>query len=77
MNKPIVHFRDGPEYRTLHNTETGQQVEVAIVYGVPDHPRLGYQRMIHTSEVLTKCEDGLSFETRNTVYKKINTDDTQ
>lgn len=69
MNKPIATFTGGPTYYPVYDTETGQEREYAVVYGV-DHPRLGKQDIAYTSLVEVKCEDGNSFETRNTLYKR-------
>jgi hypothetical protein len=43
-------------------------VTVARVYGVVDHPKLGYQHSLRTSIVVKINDDG-SFETLNTIYK--------
>lgn len=68
--KVVVNFTGDVEFHKLFNTETGKQVEVATVFGVLDHPRLGFQHVVYTSEVVLKCEDEKSFETVNTFYRR-------
>lgn len=70
MNKPIAYFRGPVDFRPYVDTESGETKHVAIVQDV-DHPRfVGPQPVLYTSEVLLQCEDGQSFETRNTIYKR-------
>lgn len=38
-----------------------------VVLNVSNHPKLGYQQVVHTSVVISIFEDG--FETYNTLYK--------
>lgn len=74
--KPVVHFIGSLEYHKLIDSETANEVEIAVVYGVQDHPRLGrlsWRTPVYTSEVLVKCEDGSAFETRNTFYRRLDT----
>jgi hypothetical protein len=66
--KPIVHYRGDCDFR-----EHPSGVEVATIYDVVNHPRLGHQRVVYTSEVINKYDDGV-FETLNTLYVKVNND---
>ena len=43
----------------------GQQVHL---YGVKDHPRLGYQLWVITSPVIAVRDRGRTIETMNTIY---------
>ena len=65
--KPIVHYRGDCDFR-----KHPSGVEVATVYDVINHPKLGHQRVVYTSEVINKYDDGV-FETLNTLYVKVNT----
>lgn len=72
--KPVVHFIGAVHFKEYIDSETAQKVEIGIVYGVQNHPRLGRVSMmqpVYTSAVELKCEDGKSFETRNTFYRAI------
>lgn len=62
IEKPVVHFIGEPDY-WMWDTKN----EVAGLYVVLDHPRLGVCPNVRTSTVLKKFPDG-SFETRNTMY---------
>lgn len=62
IEKPVVHYLGEPDY-WMWDTKN----EVAGLYVVLDHPRLGICPNVRTSTVLKKFPDG-SFETRNTVY---------
>jgi hypothetical protein len=65
FTKPVVHFNGEPEF-----FEIGQN-EVARVHAL-DHPFWG-KDILRTSSIVKKFEDG-SFETRNTMYVKVNND---
>lgn len=71
--KPVVHFSGSVTFHPAYDKETGEKREYAVVYGVQDHPRLGRQKMqpVYTSMIELKCEDGKSFETANTFYKRV------
>ena len=40
----------------------------ADLYGVKDHPRLGYERWVITSPVIAVRDSGRTIETMNTIY---------
>lgn len=61
-DKAVVYFIDAPEF-WLWRGET----EVAGLFAVINHPKLGQCFDVRTSQVLNKFSDG-SFETRNTMY---------
>jgi len=58
--KPEVKFTSAEDPAVV-----GQQV---YLYGVKDHPRLGYQRWVITSPVIDVRDDGKTIETMNTIY---------
>jgi hypothetical protein len=60
-DKPVVFYQGEAAFHT-HASGT----EVAIVYDVLNHPILGYERKVHTSQVLHHFKGG--FETLNTLY---------
>lgn len=62
IEKPVVHFIGEPHYWMWDAKN-----EVASLYVVLDHPRLGACYNVRTSTVKQKFPDG-SFETRNTMY---------
>lgn len=62
--KPIVHYAGTVRFN-LGGTDR------AMVTFVLDHPRLGFQPVVYTSNVLIVDEDGKTFETRNTIYKAV------
>ena len=70
MIKPVVHYTGEARFYEV-KTEDGS-VEYARVYGI-DHPILGRDN-IRTSIVLKKFGDG-SFETLNTLYKPLTSND--
>ena len=65
--KPVVHFRAWARWDEYADGRG------ATLRGVLDHPRLGYEPVVYTSEVLsTDSEtDPTLIETRNTIYKKV------
>lgn len=65
--KPVVHFT------AFGRWDQYADARGATLHGVLDHPRLGYQFVVYTSEVLnTDSEtDPTLIETRNTIYKKV------
>ena len=58
--KPEVKFASAREPVVL-----GRQADL---YGVKDHPRLGYQRWVITSPVIAVRDGGRTIETMNTIY---------
>lgn len=74
QQKPVVHFVGEANFFTsaYPDPQTGQQWTYARVYGL-DHPYLG-RDIISTSEVLKVNDDG-SFETRNTLYVPLTSDE--
>ena len=59
--KPEVKFTSAEDPAVV-----GQQV---YLYGVKDHPRLGYQRWgVITSPVIAVRDGGRTIETMNTIY---------
>lgn len=71
--KPIVVYGGEVQFRKAHNTETGETREYAIVHGPLQHPRLGrmgFREYVITSLIELKSEDGETFETQNTLYKR-------
>ena len=58
--KPEVKFTSAEDPAVV-----GQQV---YLYGVKDHPRLGYQRWVITSPVIAVSDGGRTIETLNTIY---------
>jgi hypothetical protein len=76
--KNVVTFTNGVDFYKYPYTsddyskyadELGE-ITIAVVYGVLDHPKLGYQRSVRTSIVVKTNDDG-SFETLNTIYKPL------
>lgn len=67
--KPVVHFMG---QATLHKHSNGK--ESATVKNVIDHPRLGEQETVYTSEVLEvdDRDNPTLIHTRNTIYKHTN-----
>lgn len=65
ITKALVHYR-GDCVFSMHYLGK----EVATVYDVVNHPKLGHQRVVYTSEVVNKYDDGM-FETLNTLYVKV------
>jgi hypothetical protein len=65
ITKPIVHYSGDCVFRPHPSG-----VEVATIHDVINHPKLGHQRTVYTSEVINKFDDGV-FETLNTVYVKV------
>jgi hypothetical protein len=65
ITKPIVHYRGDCTF-----SMTPMDKEVATIYDVVNHPKLGHQRVVYTSEVINKFDEGV-FETRNTLYVKV------
>ena len=61
--KPIVHY-------TPTNGEYIELGQTAQIFGVQDHPRLGFERVVFTTKVVAVRENG-EFETRNTIYKPV------
>jgi hypothetical protein len=53
------------EYMDIYGTVT-----TADVYGVTNHPKLGKQRVAHTSVVINIINEN-AFETLNTIYVKV------
>lgn len=68
MDKPVAYFR-GPVRFLDGTTDEGEDREFAIVEDVT-HPVLGLRPVVWTSAIEVKCEDGDSFETLNTLYKR-------
>jgi hypothetical protein len=79
MEKKVVTFNNGVEFfkRTLDKdlypdlakyVDENDNCLLANVYGVLDHPKLGYQSWVRTSIVI-KINSDSSFETLNTIYK--------
>jgi hypothetical protein len=60
-DKPVVFYQGEAAF---HETAKGETV--AVVFDVLNHPILGYERKVHTSQVLRRFNGG--FETLNTVY---------
>ena len=58
--KPEVKFTSAGDPAVV-----GQQ---AHLYGVKDHPRLGYQLLVITSPVTAVRDRGRTIETMNTIY---------
>ena len=58
--KPEVKFTSAEDPAVV-----GQEV---YLYGVKDHPRLGYQRWVITSPVIAVRDSGRTIETMNTIY---------
>lgn len=65
ITKALVHYRGSCEFR-----EHPSGVEVATVYDVINHPKLGHQPVVYTSQVINKYDDDV-FETLNTLYVKV------
>lgn len=68
--KPVV------QYEELGNLYKGENPEVgfyfyATVYGVINHPRLGYQSQVYTSRLVTLPDRNGNFETLNTRYERV------
>lgn len=64
--KPIVHFQKFGYFK-----DYGAGVRCALVYGVTDHPRLGREEVVRTSEVVSvdNEEEPTLIQTLNTIYK--------
>lgn len=62
--KPTVHYTGSFRIHYL----TDYKCYVATVYGVLDHPILGRERSIHTSQVLSVDFETGIIETRNTLF---------
>jgi hypothetical protein len=60
-DKPVVFYQGEAAF---HETAKGETV--AVVFDVLNHPILGYERKVHTSQVLHHFKGG--FETLNTLY---------
>lgn len=60
--KPIVHYKD-----LAFGVTVGCSTTVIVV----DHPRFYPGQLIHTSKVVSYCEDSGEFETLNTHYKPL------
>ena len=65
--KPVVYYMGTPEFWNWNDNE---ELPVAYLPYVVNHPRLGRCRDVRTSVVLTKYPDG-TIETRNTIYKAL------
>lgn len=65
--KPIVKYTGTV---TIEPWFSDNSIKVAIITGVKDHPNLGNQRWVRTSEVLVYDEESGRVETLNTVYEK-------
>ena len=61
--KPVVHY-------TPTKGEQIQKGSSGLVYGVQDHPKLGWQSYVITSVIEHVFSDG-KFETRNTIYEPV------
>lgn len=59
-DKPVVKFASAREPVVV-----GRQADL---YGVKDHPRLGYERWVITSPVIAVRDSGRTIETMNTIY---------
>lgn len=59
-DKPVVKFTSAREPVALGLS--------ADLYGVKDHPRLGYERWVITSTVIAVRDGGRTIETMNTIY---------
>lgn len=64
-NKPVVYFGGEPVFWSW--TEDVEVARLEIVY---NHPRLGECRDVRTSMIKQKFENG-DFETVNTIYKRL------
>lgn len=66
MNKPVVHY-------TPTNGEQIMKGSCGLIFGVQDHPRLGYQGYVITTKIEHVFDNG-KFETLNTIYEPVHTD---
>jgi hypothetical protein len=68
ITKPIVHYKgEAPIAPWLWNPEC----MVAYLDEVLDHPRLGKCYEVTTSKIVTFPDKDGTFETRNTIYKRV------
>ena len=53
------------KFISASNVAAGSRCDL---YGVKDHPRLGYERWVITSPVIAVRDGGRTIETMNTIY---------
>lgn len=66
--KPVVQFLEFGRF-----VEYTDDIRMAILIGVLDHPRLGREAVVNTSRIVSvdNEEAPTLIETRNTIYKKV------
>ncbi len=71
MIKPVVHYVGIPRFTLWpwYKNEDGSDIIVGILEKVVDHPVLGHNVDVRTSNVIVPINSEGRFETLNTIYE--------